>query len=347
MDGQVTYHTDEAAADALQGYVSNILGEAPPPEEKKPEAAPPEQPAQEEAPETAPEAPETPEAPIEDTIAAAKRRFKVKNDKGDDEEVEMTVKDMESAVMMQRDYQRKTAEMARQREKLEADMRQAVEAEQQRLTAHAHAIQQTLLSVVAPEFRAEGINIGDQMAVQSHLSRLSREDPAKAIQISNRLNEVYAALQVVNKAAEVEGAKRAQQRAQQFAKSAREAWEDLSNIKGWGDETYNRLLKTGYEYGFKPAEIANPVGADGRIPDGYLPATDPRFLRLLHDADQFRQLQRQKPAVEKRVAEAPKVLKPGGQAKSGEAERSQQAMGRLRKSGKLDDAAAAIFSRMK
>ncbi len=345
------YHNDEAAAEALGGYVANLLGETPEqPETSAPAQAPaapqPEAPA---AAQTEPEAPaEEQQAEEEDTIASAKRKFRVKGEDGQDLEVEMTVADMEKSVMMERDYRRKTAELPRQIEAARTQAQTQVESERRNFLTQAQTMQRALLAVAAPEFQHAGVDITNQMAVQSHLSKLAKDDPAEAVRLQNRLGEIYAAVQVVSKGIENESAKAKQTRSQNFAKDAREAWETLSrDIKGWGDESYNSLLKTGYEYGFKPNEIANPQGPDGAIPEGYLPATDPRFIRLLHDAHQFRQQQKTAPLAEKKVSEAPKVLTPGSKAKSESATRQQESMAKLRKTGKIDDAAAAIFQRLR
>lgn len=342
------YHNDEAAADALQGYVSTMLGETP--EEKAPvsEPAPAGEPEQETpAPQQEPEPEEAAAEPEEDAIANARRRFRVKGEDGRDEEVEMTVAEMEKSVMMERDYRRKTADIPRRIEEARALAEKEVNTARETFMTHAQTMQRALLAVAAPELQHAGVDITNQMQVQSHLSKLAKDDPAEAVRLSNRLGEIFAAVQVVSKGIENESAKAKQTRAQNFAKTAREAWDTLTqDIKGWGDETYTALLKTGYEYGFKPHEIANPVGQDGAVPEGYLPATDPRFIKLLHDAHQFRQQQRQNSVTEKKVAEAPKVMRPGSKAKAESTTRGDEAMNRLRKSGKIDDAAAAIFHRL-
>jgi hypothetical protein len=344
-DAPVTYNNDEQAAAAIEGLIDQELAKADAPADA-PAAPPAKAQSQQEAPAEPQDAAPAEEAPQEDTVASVKRKVRIKGEKGEDIEEEHTVAELELGYMRQADYQRKTADTARQREQIETQSRQAADQARQQYLTQAQLAQKALLQVAAPEFAQQGVDLTNQMAVQAHLSKLAKDDPAEAVRMSNRLAEIYTAFNVIGKNMENETAKVRQARAQAFSKSAREAWDTLSGkVKGWNDETYNRLLKTGYEYGFKPEEIANPVGQDGKIPDGYIPATDPRFIELLHDADQYRQQKRQQPLIEKKVSEAPKVIKPGSTAKAENATRQQESMTKLRKSGKIDDAAAAIMAK--
>jgi len=65
----------------------------------------------------------------------------------------------------------------------------------------------------------------------------------------------------------------------------------------------------------------------------------------LWEAAQYRKLMSNKPEVAKRVAEAPKTLKPGtGKVSNPESDAAKQERNRLRKSGKARDA-ASLFER--
>ena len=82
------------------------------------------------------------------------------------------------------------------------------------------------------------------------------------------------------------------------------------------------------ERGFSEQEVAQLV--------------DARMVRVIDDATKYRELQKAKPEREKKLKSLPKVLKPGkGEAKK-PASKSEVARNRLRRSGKVDDAAAAI-----
>ena len=342
--------------------VSSLLGkieasESPPePTPAKAQTPAAEEPAASEAPADETPAPETDqEEPAKPEKAAEESSVEIDPDAkwieveevtegGTKETRKYSLNELKAQRMMQADYSRKTAELARQRESAQAETRQAVETERQKFVSQAQTLQRALVQMVAPEFAKAGVDLGNQMSVQSYLSQLAKEDPAQAIAMQNRLQELHLAVSLAGKAVETEQAKSRTERGQQIATQAREAWENLGrNIKGWNQETYNKLLKTGMEhYGFRAEEIANPVRADGTLPDGYLPAVDARFIQLLHDADAYRQQQSAQPIVEKRVAAVPKVIKPGTNAKPGKNEREAEDQTRLRKTGKIEDFARLL-----
>lgn len=87
----------------------------------------------------------------------------------------------------------------------------------------------------------------------------------------------------------------AQQMQKQLAEGAAEIQQ---TIKGWGPELAKSLKSSGMEYGFSGDELDTLV--------------DPRMVKVLHDAYQWRQLQAQKPEVQKRVTAAPKSARPTG-----------------------------------
>ena len=105
-------------------------------------------------------------------------------------------------------------------------------------------------------------------------------------------------------------------------------------IPGWNDDLYQSLMETASkDYGYKREEVASWV--------------DPKAFQLLHDAHQFRQLKATKPIVDKRVVNVPKVVKPGtAQTVNRSQSAASEAMNRLKTSGKLEDAAAVIRSRL-
>lgn len=69
-------------------------------------------------------------------------------------------------------------------------------------------------------------------------------------------------------------------------------------IKNWSPELAKSLKANALEYGFTDTELDSVY--------------DPRMVKVLHDAYQWRQLQSKKPDIEKRVTQAPKSAKPTG-----------------------------------
>jgi hypothetical protein len=86
-----------------------------------------------------------------------------------------------------------------------------------------------------------------------------------------------------------------QQLQQQLAEGAKQL---ANEIKGWSPELASALKTNGLEYGFSEFELDQVY--------------DPRMVKVLHDAYQWRQLQAKKPEVQKRVNLAPKSAKPTG-----------------------------------
>lgn len=107
-------------------------------------------------------------------------------------------------------------------------------------------------------------------------------------------------------------------------------------IPEWRDQAKfeaaaQRIAQNAPEYGFAPDEIAMVV--------------DHRMIRVLNDAIAYRELQKAKPAVDKKTTQIKQALKPGAKpdkAKSQEAAR-QKMRDELRKTGDLRTAAQLLL----
>lgn len=277
----------------------------------------------EEAPEPAAQETETDEAaPQEQTEAEAqaeeirKHKLKVKAEGGVDEEVEVDDNELKSGYMRQRDYQRKTAELAREREsvreRIKAETEPVLSRYEQQLQIYEKAVWQAL----APEVEKTDWNT------------LARENPAEWAAKMQSMNNVNSVLQAIKGEQEKIAQMRQQQYQQQLQESIQKAVEVLQNdIPGWNNEVYANILKAGTQYGFKQEELSN--------------VTDPRVIKVLNDARKYQELQKAKPAVEKKVASVPKVMKPGTTERGNQnADGKKQALSQLRKSGRQDDAVA-------
>jgi len=99
-------------------------------------------------------------------------------------------------------------------------------------------------------------------------------------------------------------------------------------IPNWSPETNQALLSTGKDYGFSDAELNAIV--------------DPRHVKVLHDAMQWRKLQ-QNSVVKKKVSNAKPVVKPGSKDTKAEANSNHRNLReQLRKTGKSDAATKLI-----
>lgn len=102
-----------------------------------------------------------------------------------------------------------------------------------------------------------------------------------------------------------------------------------AEIPNWGDSVKQELAKTALDYGYSKEEISG--------------LSDPRAVKLLHDAMQWRKSQQNQSIVDKKVASAPPVVKPGAKdtktVASAKVKADREA---LRKTGKADYAARLI-----
>jgi hypothetical protein len=234
-----------------------------------------------------------------------------------------SLNELKAQRMMQADYQRKTQEIARQREEVGEKIRQGITAQQTEYLQRLQALQDQVMRTAAPELTNVDWN------------RLANEDPVEYVRVSNRARQFEEAMRSL----EAEKQKTAQQlRANheaQLQKLKQEAQEKIrSQIPHWNDDLDKNLRKTAVDaYGFKQEELDQIF--------------HPGFVRLLHDAHEFQKTKTAKPA-DKKVVVTPKVVKPGvAQTDGNKNERVKETMQKLRKSGRVEDAARAIFHMIK
>ena len=304
MEGQAT---EQPVEDRIAALLTKERGAPPKPVEKPEvsdapeESAAEEEQAEEEQPETESDAPEE----------IIKYRFKVKTESGQDEEVEMTPEEMQKSVMLEKDYRRKTTDLARQRQTLEKDAEAKIETERRQYVENLDLVQKALTRAIAPEFQGVDMN------------KLAEDDPAKYVQLSNRMTQVGQLMQAIQQEQARANAENQQKSEKETAAKIQEAREVLHrDIPGWNDSLYQDLLRTGVDaYGLSMDEVGNVI--------------DPRSIKILHDAYQYRKMKEGKAVVEKKISIAPKVLKP--QAKTNhKKEDVDNLRNQLKKSGDVD-----------
>lgn len=265
---------------------------------------------------------ETAEAPAEQEEALLtpeqldKYRFKVKID---GEESEVSLKEAQQGYQRESDYRRKTQELAKEKSEIPQRIKAEVEKKAQEYQQNIRIFQQALA------------NLADQELVNTDWNKLANEDPAEFVKKMHRKtqfeNFLKAAQQEIGKQEEA----RKQEVEAQQAQAMEQAVERLkTSIPGWGDELSQKITKSAMErYGFSKEELSGIY--------------DARYVEVLHDAMQYRLLKDQKPLVDKKVAEVPKVLKPGTQPSKTlvNAEKLQELTANVRKQGGSLDAVAA------
>lgn len=307
--------------------IQSILDAETAPEQKAPtegdpqpeaQEAPPEENRQVEGEEAQADAPA--EIPL-DQLEAVELEVTVKGEDGRDVVEKPTVKELREGYMRQKDYSRKTAEVARQREEVGEKVRQAVESERSQYLKNLQEMQTLVLETAAPELK--DVNWND----------LAKNDPFKYVELRNRADQITNVLSNLQaKQTEVSTKQQADQK-EATTKAASKALEVLqAEIPGWGVPLYQSLLKAGERLGYKHEEVSA--------------WTDPRAIKLLHKAELYDQLKAGKPQPGAKVSTPPKVIKPGASTVSQSQQRNSEAMKRLQDSGRVEDAAAVIRARM-
>jgi hypothetical protein len=317
---------DELAASAAKGLLESQEGvefEKPRDEKGKFTKKADNQPAQQELPkgeEQEPEQQEEAEPEAEEEVEQPrKHKLTVKAEDGSDQEVEVDDEELKKGYMMERAFRMKTAQLARERESLQSKIKAEVEPKLKEYEEKLTMAEQAIWHTLAPEIQNTDWN------------KLAEENPAewaKRYQHVQNVNSKLAQIQAEKK--KVEEA-RQQETQSQLKKAAEESVERLKeDIPGWNNDLYGKILKAGVEmYGFKAEEV-NAI-------------TDHRAIKALHDAMQYQAL-KAKPLVEKRqTPSAPKVVKPGaGEKPDANAEKWNQGMAKLQKSGGHTDDAVAL-----
>jgi hypothetical protein len=290
----------QSADDALDSYVDEILGEAPV-EASEPEAIdPPEEVESEgEAPEIdATEEEQSEEAPEEETPEYITIRANGKD-------IELTYEEVIEHAQKGIDYFKKTTELAEQRKTFETE-RQQLQQEMQ--------LRNALFT-----------DIADLKALDNQLESYSKvnwdawqdQDPVEAIKGWRRFQELQNSKQ--QKVSELQNKQQyiSQQEAINRQQMIERGMAELkASIRDWTPERGAKLKEFGVEtYGFTSDEMANVL--------------DPRMVRVLNDAAKFRELQATKPAITKKVAEAPKNVKPGNTPKTDEKTQRAEAFKKL------------------
>jgi hypothetical protein len=221
-------------------------------------------------------------------------------------------KGLKEALMRQSDYTQKTQQVAEQRRTAETLLQQAQQVQELQKASAKHlgklaSIDERLEQYKAVDWNA--LTLQDPTQAQAHFMAFQQLKDQKA-----------------DATRELEGIQRQTLTAQHQAKAARleEGHKALArDIKGWNGEVAQKLASLAQKaYGFSAEEAA---GID-----------DPRMVRILHDAAQWRSLQESKPALEKRAPVVGQTLKPKGSDSRNTAQQEHETLRRAVRSAKTD-----------
>lgn len=240
--------------------------------------------------------------------------------KANGEELEVTLDELLNGYSRTADYQKKTQSLAEQRKALEAE-RQKIEDTAKVRDTYAQRLQviEQLLSTEDTE----------------NLAELKDSDPiAYAIKVAERSEKEKQLAAVRQERARVqqEQAQQQQQYIQRHVQAEQEKLKTL--IPEFKDEAKAEVIRQDIR------KYAKSIGfTDQELSQVY----DSRAVQTLYKAMMFERLQNGKSALSKKVASAPKTIKPGtSNPQSSEMEATRKDFDRLRKTGNKNDAARLI-----
>jgi hypothetical protein len=240
------------------------------------------------------------------------------------EDVEKPLDEVVALAQQGLDYTQKTQQVAEQRKELEA-YAESIKAQEQAFQ------EQMQLNNVLIEDVAKITSLDQQLNQYANVNwqQLSDNDFVEAQKLFFTYNQLQQERSQLVSQFEAKKQQVVQKQSQLMAEKIAKGKEVLAKeIPNWSPETNQALLSTGKDYGFSDAELNSIV--------------DPRHVKVLHDAMQWRKLQ-QNSTVKKKVSSAKPVVKPGSKDTKTEANSNHRNLReQLRKTGKSDAAQKLI-----
>lgn len=245
-------------------------------------------------------------------------RYRVKVD---NDEVEVTLDELLKGYSRTSDYTKKTQTLAEQRKAVEAERGRIEEAAKLRDTY------------------AQRLQMVDQVLTstpEENLAELKETDPiGYAVKIAERTEREKQLVLIRQERYRLEQQKHAEQQERLRTQIASEADRLKSAIPDLADEVKGEVLRK------EIRDFAKSIGfSEQELAQVY----DHRAVVTLYNAMQWQKLQNQKVSATKKVAEAPKMLKPGTTGKQTTAEQDavKKLQQRLAKTGDRRDAARLL-----
>jgi small-conductance mechanosensitive channel len=240
------------------------------------------------------------------------------------EEIEKPLEEVIALAQQGADYTQKTQQVAEQRKALEAQ-EQALQAQAQLLQQQAE-LQSALIGDVA---RLTAIDQQLEAYSKVNWQELSDNDFVEAQKLFFTYNQLQQQRGTIAQELEAKQTAMLQNKQQELAQKIEKGRELLAKeIPNWSRETSQAIITVGKDYGFTEEELSQVY--------------DPRYVKVLHDAMQWRKLQ-SNPTVKNKVSQAKPVVKPGAKdAKVVESAQRKELRQTLRKTGKSEYATKLI-----
>lgn len=258
------------------------------------------------------------EEPVEEVEEKPRYRVKV-----DNEELEVDLDELIKGYSRTSDYTKKTQTLAEQRKQVEAERTKIEEAAKLRDTY------------------SQRLQVIEQMLSQQpeeDLSALKDSDPiGYAIKVAEKMEREKQLSAVRAEREAVQAKQVAEQQERLKAHLAQESERLKAAIPDLADEVKGEVIRK---------EIRDYAKSNGWTEQELSQVYDHRAVIALYRAMQFEKLQKSKPAVQKKVSEAPKSLRPGvaGEKIDKDSEQTKRLVKQLKQTGRPRDA-AKLFER--
>ena len=322
--------SDQVAEQSPQSRLETMLGDSiesdvkPPELQEEEEQTPLEAEAEATEEVESEEATEEPDEEVEEEEQSQDEVPAILKLKVNGEDVEKPLDEVVALAQQGLDYTQKTQQVAEQRKELEA-YAESIKAQEQAFQ------EQMQLNNVLIEDVAKITSLDQQLNQYANVNwqQLSDNDFVEAQKLFFSYNQLQKERSQLVSQFEAKKQQVVQKQSQLMAEKIAKGKEVLAKeIPNWSPETNQALLSTGKDYGFSDAELNSIV--------------DPRHVKVLHDAMQWRKLQ-QNSVVKKKVSNAKPVVKPGSKDTKAEANSNhRQLRESLRKTGKSDAAQKLI-----
>ena len=233
------------------------------------------------------------------------------------QEIEVSLDELKAGYSRDSDYRQKTHSLSLEKRDLEAQknsLRQSYD---------------TRLSELNDLIATADATVKSQQGSQD-LQRLYEDDPQAAAKLDFQLRQQNTAIEDMKQKAKDAYAKQYEDFLSTQRELAAQKIPEYSDPKKADQFKYN-MRNSLRSYGFSDQEIGN--------------LADHRFLMVAKDAMGYQSLKDKRPIVQKKIAKAPKVVKSGVASSNVSSGREQirSKIGKVRKSGNIQDAQSAIL----
>lgn len=236
------------------------------------------------------------------------------------EEKEVPLSELIKGYQLGADYTKKTTEVAEQRKLVEAE-RGAIEEAKYARDSYAQRLQaiDNFLTSQMPQEDLQSLKENDPIGYAVKVAELSEK--------KEQLQAIRAEQGRIAQEQQSDYARAMSDRVQQEASKLAQVLPEFSD-PAKGDNFRKEIRSYGKTLGFTEEELSQVY--------------DSRHVLTLHKAMMYDKLQKSKPAITKKVNEAPRMLRAGtsGSNKQSDAQKLTQQQTQLRTSGKVRDAAA-------